>query len=151
MTLSELFENFESSAFRLEGLPVYVIPEEREALHYYQKHQSVPAEFNSDWAAFVKEKISAGKVIQRLRLLSNNLTQYEQFELAAYSTEEDIRLALRDDHPYTGDFWLFDNKWLVCLQYDDSGQYLGSRLADVNEHHADISYWLATYESARPL
>jgi hypothetical protein len=150
MTLSELFEKFETSAFRLEGLPAYTVPEERDAFHYYQEHKSAPVGFNSDWTAFVEDKISAGKIIQRLRLLSGNLTQYEQFELAAYSAKEDIRLALRDNHPYKGDFWLFDNKWLACLQYDSDGNYLDVSISAAIEHRADIDYWLATYASAQP-
>lgn len=150
MTLSELFEKFETSAFRLEGLPVYTVPEEQVAFEYYRTHQTIPASFNSDWDAFVAEKVAAGKVIQRLRLLSSELTEYEQFELAAYSAKEDVRLARRTDHPYTGDFWLFDNKWLACLQYDSDGNYLDVSISAAIEHRADIDYWLATYASAQP-
>lgn len=155
MTLSELFDSFHRSAFRLEGLSVYSVSEEKEALEVYQEHGQIPAEFGSDWVQFVKGKTDAGKTIRRLRLLSDELTDYEKFELNAYTGiagGEGIRFVKRNDHPYEYDFWLFDDKWLVRMNYDNDGRFIESAVKDMSKEDIDhISYWLSVYESAEPI
>ncbi|HEX7483935.1 MAG TPA: hypothetical protein VF281_02155 [Candidatus Saccharimonadales bacterium] len=148
MTLSDLFESFQVSAFRLEGLPTYAVPDEGGALRHYKAYGQLPVGFNKDWAEFVKEKINDGKVIQRLRLLSSELTEYEQFELHVYKTAkngEDIRFSNRANYPYTNDFWLFDNKWLARMNYDDEGRFIDSVISEVSESDQKINYWMDVY------
>lgn len=152
MTLSELFDTFEQSAFRLEGLSVYSVHEEKEALEYYKKCGRIPVGFGDDWAKFVKQQTESGKIIQRLRLLSDQPTEYETFELNAYSglrNGEDIRYAKRSDHSYDYDFWLFDSRWLARMDYDINGEYVGSYISEVTqENQVKIGDWLALYNSA---
>ena len=152
MNLQSLFENFQTSAFRLEGLPRYSTPKEQEAFRYFQAVQQLPASFNDKWVQFVKDETSKGKVIQRLRLVSNELTDYEKFEMTAYrqdESREDIRFIDRVGQPYKYDFWLFDNRWLVKMNYDDNGSYIDSQTLDASERHEEITYWTTIYESAR--
>lgn len=152
MTLSELFDTFQLSAFRLEGLSVYSVQEEKEALEYYQSHGHVPAEFGDDWAKFVKQQTESGKILQRLRLLSDDPTDYELFELNAYSglkNGEDIRYAKRSDHSYDYDFWLFDSRWLARMNYDSKGRYIGSHVSEMTQDDREkVGRWLVLYNSA---
>lgn len=155
MDLSKLFDTFQDSAFRLEGLSAYSVPEETDALRYYSEYSHAPEGFNDDWATFVKEKVSTGKTMQRLRLLSDELTEYEKFETSSYSglqNGEDIRIAKRSEHPFEYDFWLFDNKWIARMNYDTAGTFLGCEISEVSsEDLQTISYWLSIFISAKSL
>lgn len=153
--LSKLFDTFQDSAFRLEGLSVYSVPEETDAFRYYSKYGHTPEGFSDDWAAFVKDKVNSGKTIQRLRLLSDKLTEYEKFETSNYSglrNGEDIRIAKRSEHPFEHDFWLFDNTWIARMNYDTNGALLNCEISEVSsEDLQKINYWLSIFTSAKSL
>ena len=155
MTLDELFNTFRNTAFRLEGLPVYNTPEEVEALKYYDTHGHAPEGFNDSWAALARDATSKGRAIRRLRLLSNQLTNYEQFELTSYSgikAGEDIRIAKRSEHPYKYDFWMFDKTWIARMKYSADGTFMDYEISEVSQAElSHIDYWLAVFESAEHL
>lgn len=149
MTLSELFETFQISAFRLEGRSNYSVVEEKDALEFYDSTGQLPENYGNEWFEFVKNQTQLGKKMQRLRLLSNPLSKYERFELNAYigvKGGEDIRFAKRSNQPYESDFWLFDNKWLARMEYGDDGSYIKSTVSEVTgEDCQGIDDWLALY------
>jgi hypothetical protein len=155
MTLDELFDTFRDTAFRLEGLPAYNVPEEVEALEYYSTHGHAPEGFNDSWTTFVRDTTSKGSTIQRLRLLSNQLTNYEKFELTSYSglkAGEDIRIAKRSEHPYKYDFWMFDKTWIVRMEYATDGTFINYKISEVTQAElSHINYWLAVFTSAECL
>lgn len=155
MTLSELFDTFQNTAFRLEGLPVYKVSEEANALKYYEKYGYTPGSFNEDWAALVKERTNKGQTIQRLRLLSNKPTDYEVFEINSYSglrAGEDIHIAQRSEHPFEYDFWIFDNKWLARMVYAADGTFLNCVISEVSKEDLEqVNYWLSVFKSAECL
>lgn len=150
--MSELFESFQFSAFRLEGRTTYSVDEEAEALKSYKNTGQLPKEFGKEWLEFVQHQTKLGKTVQRLRLLSDTPTEYEAFELKAYtgiSGGEDIRFAKRSNQPYEYDFWLFDNKWLARMEYGDNGSYIKSTVSEVtNEDRESVDGWLALYRAS---
>jgi len=92
------FETFTKTAFRLEALPIYVVDNEKEAYEEFITSGKVSEDTASDWVKTVKANVSAGKSVKRLRLLSDELTPYEQYELLAYPgirSGEQIRLNAR--------------------------------------------------------
>ncbi len=127
--------NFQRSAFRLEMLPAYFIPQEAELLAAFRRGENVRVPYDHPWPALVHQATHAGKTMQRVRVVAHPLSDYLRFELSLYPRSvkagEEIRVANLDDHPELvaceQDFWLFDDEVVVVLDYDDRGGFLGSR------------------------
>lgn len=156
MDITNPFETFECSAFRLEALAHYIVPEEKEPFKYFQETGLVK-ESDEEWTKLVKANVDAGKKMERLRLFSEKLSDYERYEIQAYSgpsAGESIRTALKKDYQdeYAYDFWFFDNKWIVRVNYEADGTFINF---DVRQATADeigmFQYWHFVYETAKPL
>lgn len=81
------FSTFQHTAFRLEGLSRYDVDGDRERFAYFQETGEILPE--TDWAEFVASSANSGKRVQRLRLVSEPLSDYERYELSgAYSGVE---------------------------------------------------------------
>jgi hypothetical protein len=131
-------QNFKRSAFRLETLPVYRVPQEAEWFAEWQRSGKVPklTPENDSWCKLVSEARSAGRLMQRVRLVTTPLTDYERFELATYrdslAAGEDIRVCYRESWELIrstripGDFWLFDEQTTIMLNYDAEGRFQGT-------------------------
>lgn len=156
MDTNNPFETFERSAFRLEALPQYIVPAEVESIRHFNENGLIQPN-DSGWAELIKNNVSAGKKMERLRLFSEKLTDYERYETQAYSgpsVGEDIRTALKKDYvdQYAYDFWFFDNKWIAKVNYDDDGTFIDFdiRVAGADEI-AMFRYWHSIYMTAKPL
>lgn len=142
-------ENFKESAFRLERCPSYNMPEEAEMLAAFKRGEKVQLPENHPWPPLVKRQCSAGKVMQRARVVSRPPTEYERFELSLYphsiEAGEQICVYERGSIPeifrYEVDFWLFDNHTVYILNYDAEGHFLGTEPA----------YDMVTYRRIRDL
>jgi hypothetical protein len=153
MELKTLFETFKKSAFRLEGLPQYSVADEDDQYTHYLSSGNIDPNFNQEWVDTITAAKKRGATMKRLRLISDPLTSYEQFEFLAYKTNsaagEEIRAMDRDDWPWTGDFWFFDNKWIARMRYDIDGRFLGADLTEATEDdQADFEYWIDIFNSA---
>lgn len=154
MNLGQLFEGFTGWAFRLERLPEYRVAEEASALSLFDRSGVLPVGFNVDWADLVRSATESGRVMKRLRLVSDGeLTRYERFELdAAYgpglAAGEEIRIGRRSAHPDSSDFWLFDGEWKASMNYTPAGEFLGATVTRVDPDDPDVAYWLHAYEQA---
>lgn len=155
MDINNPFETFEQYAFRLEALPQYIVDSEKES--YTRFLQTGVAALDSDWADFVSKNISKGKRMERLRLFSEKLTDYERYEIQVYSGPaggEKIRTALRKDHinEYRHDFWFFDDKWIAQVNYEQDGTFLNFDVREATpEEYGMYEYWRSVYEDAQPL
>jgi hypothetical protein len=152
--LQNPFETFQRTAFRVEALPHYLVTEEREALHQFITEGTF-TQTNEDWWILVQSATSADKKIQRLRLVSEKLTDYERFEIQAYSgpsAGEDIRTALRQDHPELSDFWFFDEKYIGELHYAEDGTFISLNTREATPEELQ-TYRIAEYlfQGAKPL
>ncbi len=144
-------QHFEHTAFRLETLPAYSVPQETEMLAAFRRGEPVRLPDDHPWPQRVRSATQAGKTMQRVRVVSHPLTDYLRFELSLYpiSVEagEDIRIASRDDHPELAackaDFWLFDDAVVILLTYDHHGCFLGAEPA------TDLDHYRAQRELAR--
>ena len=142
-------ENFKESAFRLERMAAYNMPEEAEMLAAFKRGEKVQLPENHPWPPLVKRQCSAGKVMQRARVVSRPPTEYERFELSLYphsiEAGEQICVYERGSIPeifrYEVDFWLFDNHTVYILNYDAEGHFLGTEPA----------YDMVTYRRIRDL
>jgi hypothetical protein len=142
-------ENFKESAFRLERLRSYNMPEEAEMLAAFKRGEKVQLPEDHPWPPLVKRQCSSGKIMQRARVVDQPPTEYQRFELSLYprSVEagEQIHVYERGSIPeiflYEVDFWLFDNHTVYILNYDTDGQFLGFEQA----------YDVVTYRRIRDL
>lgn len=134
------FTDYKSSASRIETLPVYTVPEEKEQLDLYLTGAPLPPDRNAEWAADIRSQIADGKYMGRVHIIDHVLNPYLQFEIDWYyaingAAGEDIRFIFREDVPdlfYT-DTWLFDDETVLDLSYDKEG-----RLLYINENdHPD--------------
>jgi hypothetical protein len=131
--------NFQASAFRLETRPVYSVPQEAEMLAAFRRAGSLPDLTDHPWVKRVSEHCGGGKRMERVRVVSRPMTDYERFELSLYphshAAGEDIRIC---DGGRLGDqdFWLFDNHTVILLHYDAEGRFQGFDFElDRTEHY----------------
>jgi hypothetical protein len=123
-------QHFERSAFRLEGLPAYSMPQETAMLAAFRRGEAVVLPADHPWITRVREKCGAGRKMERVRLVSSPPTDYERFELSLYphsrAAGENIRVVERGSVEVAEDFWLFDDAVAVVLRYDAGGRFLGA-------------------------
>jgi|Tabmets5t2r1_1033131.scaffolds.fasta_scaffold27019_2 hypothetical protein len=142
-------ENFRESAFRLERLRSYDIPEEAEILAAFKRGERVQLPEDHPWPPLVKRHCAAGKVMQRARVVDRPPTEYQRFELTLYphsvDAGEQIHVYERGSIPeillYEVDFWLFDNHTVYILDYDMEGRF----------HGVEQAYDVVTYRRIRDL
>lgn len=144
MNLADAFNNFSKTAFRLEGLPEYRVKEEAEALAHYDRTGRLPADFNSEWLDFLQQATSAGKRVERLRLLSEPPTKYERIELSAYprsvAVGEVVHVVPRDQYAHQSDFWLFDDRLLADMRYAEDGQFMGAEVRECTQSELENAH-----------
>lgn len=130
-----LFDRFRSSAFRMETLQAYRVAEDLTAIEAWRAGRARP-EYSvrtSPWAARLATSSIAGRLWRRVRVVELPLTEYVQWETAAYIESavlgEQIRILLRTSTftDLTEDFWLFDadqpgQAVAVAMRYDADGR-----------------------------
>jgi len=133
-------QHFERSAFRLETLPVYSVPQEAEWFAEWQRSGKLPqlTPETDSWLRLVVEARQAGKQMQRVHLVTPPLGEYLRFELATQASSvewgEDCRVAETADVEQVvdrlEDYWLIDETVAIRLHYDDEGRFLGTEEAE---------------------
>ena len=138
--LGRLFSTFKRSAFRLECLPAYAVTEdaEREAFRCWKAGEELPP-VEREWLLTVRRAIARGARMQRVRMVSTPLTEYQRFQFR-WGYEENTgageEISILDNRPdglLAVDFWLFDDSVAVVLEYDDAGQFLRPVVAETVE------------------
>ena len=154
MDINKPFETFERTAFRLEALPQYIVDGEYEDFLEFKMTGEPPISSNSEWADLVKLCIKSGKSIKRLRLISDILTVYEQYELQSYpgiQFGEEIRVNARSsfESKYLYDFWFFDDEYISRINYEDDGTFISleTRKAS-NEEKDNLQSWIKVFEES---
>lgn len=126
------------SAFRLECLPQYLVPQEDEEFSAWRRgERTLATPDTNEWLQRISSSTRAGYRWYRVHVLDYPLTEYSQFELFGYQANsragEEIYIADRDWHPSLDvlrtDFWLFDGGTAVVMIYDDEGRFVRPELA----------------------
>jgi len=134
---AKLFRNFTRSAFRLETLDVYSVPEEKDSYQRFLRGEAPPASHNEEWCGLIRENIEAGKTMERVHIVPSPLPPYLKFEIDwgyvhGIAAGEKVQLLERTQLPEEmsamKDFWLFDDDTLVLMRYDEEGRFLGAEL-----------------------
>ena len=142
-----LFGRFEHTCFRLHTRQSYEDPGEADALRSFLAGQ-VPAIYpgKDEWLAVVRAGVAAGKVMQRVHVVSEPLSDYLRFEIGwSYplnaSIGEDIRISRAGAALPGNDYWLFDSRALARMHYDDHGRLTGVELDDNPAAVVQAAYW----------
>jgi hypothetical protein len=131
--------HFGRSAFRLERLNSYAVPEEAEPLRRFLAGEPQDPSWREPWARFVREAVGDGKRMARVHLVSEPLNEYLEFELtcgypASVEAGEDVRI-LRPRGPHltlpAHDYWLFDDCDVAIMIYDGDGGFVGAETTSV--------------------
>lgn len=132
----QCFEDFRHKAFRLETLDHYLVPEEEGIYARYLKGETPPPSVNEEWCQLVRRNTQSGKCMERVHVISIPPSQYLKFEIEwgyVHSTAagEKVYLLNRRNVPESKaaprDYWLFDDRTLVLMEYDQNGKFLGAR------------------------
>lgn len=148
MTLTELFETFRVSAFRLEALQHYVLGEDEPRRQAFREGRPLPPRpGKTESMRMVRDAVAAGKRVHRVHVVDLPLSDYVRYELAVYpeniAAGEDVRIAPRSADPALNDldtdFWLFDAETdqpsVVWFRYSPEGQILSR---DYTNDPADV-------------
>jgi hypothetical protein len=129
------FSTFRYSVFRLETLQVYADPVEDANLAAFLRGdpEPPPDPVEDEWAAMLRAHQAAGRVQQRVHVVTEPITNYLAYELTweyglHTAAGEDIRIIpvtdrWPDDVPRL-DFTLFDSRVLFRLHYAPDGALL---------------------------
>ncbi|MGH3825753.1 MAG: DUF6879 family protein [Pseudonocardiaceae bacterium] len=132
--LVPLIDNVKISAFRLEALPQYLVPQEAEELAAWSAGQprTPRTPRTHEYLAEIQRDVARGIRWYRVHILDQPLTAYLRFELCGYlanqAAGEEIYVVDRDTHPDLDDlhedFWLYDDKIAVRMAYSAEGHFL---------------------------
>ncbi|WP_405645202.1 DUF6879 family protein [Streptomyces uncialis] len=137
----DCFDSMERSAWRLETLPVYTMPQEAERLERFLSGESSPDGCTSAWMDEVRRWVGEGKSVGRVHLVTRPLSDYLRFEFEYYyrhhvQVGEDIRILDLTDRENPGlpdqDFWMFDDATVVLMRYRPDGTPVGRELYEGN-------------------
>lgn len=140
---------FSRSAYRLEQLDEYDSPRTRIRVARFLAGQPEDAEVRAYWDSVVGEARRAGKVMERVHVVAEPLTDYLRFELDFYrgsvAAGEDIRILPADlaaglDLP-AFDYWLFDDRRAGVLYYGERGTWLRTEIVTDPGFVADCRRW----------
>ncbi|MCX4660992.1 hypothetical protein OG711_17625 [Streptomyces uncialis] len=142
------FRNFESSAFRLEVHQQYTMPKEADSVRDFTAGEPRPGDFNTVWHQTIRNNAAAGRTMTRAKIVHRPLTNYTKYLLewaipGNVAAGEDYRILDLTDEPNPGlpeqDFWMFDERIVVHLNYRDDGTQINRELIQ----DPDIGQYLA--------
>jgi hypothetical protein len=132
------FDGHEREAFRLETRQSYGVESERAEYDHYLATGELDIPDSDQWLTRLRRFRETGRWVGRVHVLHRPLTDYLRYEFAVYgftvTAGEDVRILDVTDMPDPGlpkqDFWLFDERSVVVMEYDDDGNQLGRELLE---------------------
>jgi hypothetical protein len=137
-----LFDHFKHTAWRLEARDNYAEPGENEALQRFRAGERADspwfAEWFRSWSDSVQKWTRAGKRMERVRVVTEPLSEYIRWEMDLarlnVAAGEDIRYLPRDGAGELElpdeDFWLFDSRFAAVLRFDADDVRIGVEVID---------------------
>jgi hypothetical protein len=157
----DLFDTFERTAVRLETRPSYLVEAEREE---YERFLATGLVEDDDpdrrWRRQMRAARDTGRLVARVRFINEPLGDYQRYLFACnrFNEEdgEDIRYLTYRRAAELGlplrDFWLFDDRQLLLMNFDERGRPLDKELVEHDPAATERARgWLATaMEHATP-
>jgi hypothetical protein len=136
-----LFDQIQRDAFHLELRDTYHVDSEDESYRRWSSGEPPdPSDYDRPWLGRIRMLTSSGKTVRRVRVVSEPVTQYIQYEYDGtdqnIAAGEDIRWLPRQNlpdgiaFPAEGrDWWLFDDHLVAIGYVDEHGRPLGSHVS----------------------
>jgi hypothetical protein len=148
---TRLFTTFEHTAYRLEVRDRYNMPDEQEGFQLFLQGLPDPNEEQDMrwWVDLMRAATSAGKRVERVRVVTEPHSDYIRFEIAGtrfnLAAGEDIRYLPRSrarllDLP-NHDYWMFDSRTVALLHFDADDHLLGAELVTDPTVVVQHCYW----------
>jgi hypothetical protein len=142
--LIRIADSSTTSAFRLETLPQYLVPQEVDELAQWRA--GVRELRRTAWLTQVRESTERGYRRYRARILDYPLCEYSEFELFGYQANqaagEEIYVADRASNVELDDlhvdFWLYDDEIAIRMIYDDEGHFIRPEVLNDIQRYRDI-------------
>ncbi|WP_055524178.1 DUF6879 family protein [Streptomyces graminilatus] len=123
------FDGMRQEAWRLETLPVYRVPQEKDLVRRFLDGEPVTREATQPWFDRVHGYVADGRSVGRVHIVTQPLSDYLRFEFEYYrhnvEAGEAIRIldVTRRPNPLEGvqDFWMFDRSRIVLMHYEPDG------------------------------
>lgn len=135
----QLFADVQQSWFRLETLQNYDMHSDRDAIPTFLRGESV-RELPASYFTITEQHVAAGRTLSRVHVVEEPHTDYMRYELAQYAQNvaagEEVRIAsvARGEWPSklprAHDYWLFDDRDLWLMEYDDEHRLLAVELTN---------------------
>jgi hypothetical protein len=132
------FDAYERDAWRFEAQPTYTMPKEAESVARFLRGEPKPVDHNARWHERVRGFAASGRVIGRVRIVRQPLTDYQRYQFAwgipgNINAGEDIRVldVTQNDYglPLSGtDWWMFDDSRIVHLNFRPDGTQIKREL-----------------------
>ncbi|GAA3734637.1 DUF6879 family protein [Salinactinospora qingdaonensis] len=149
--VERLFTDFRFSAFRLETLQRYESEDEREPFRRFLGGEIERSSILKEWQAEIREGIGNGRTYSRVHVVTEPLSDYVRFECAwAYRSNvtagENIRILAVEEGEWPDelprlDYWLFDSRRLLVMNYTAEGALLTTELVDDPDSVAAACAW----------
>ena len=148
--LRELFSRFSRYAFRLETHPKYHEVGGDEPLRRFLAGQQQDDSWMTSWLASVREQVACGRRLERVRVVSEPMTDYQRFAMdlalrCNIPAGEDIRVLpaghARELELPDHDFWLFDDERVAFMRFD-AGVFIDAEVSsapDVVEEYRNCA------------
>jgi hypothetical protein len=152
-----LLTTYEHEAVHVEMRDVYATSIERDRFHTWLRGEpldpAAEAEWWRPWFELMRRNLDAGKVLRRLRIISEPVTDYIRFEWldAAKLVEagEDVRWLPRRRASTLllpgNDFWMFDRRTVAFTHFSGDGHVLDH---EITTDPAVVSQCAAAFEAA---
>ena len=134
------FERFTREAWRLETLPQYLMPQEKEEFAAYRAGARIaPEKVTNEYTERLRRQAAEGRTQGRVHVVTRPLSEYLRFEFHHYykahtMAGEQIRILDVTDkpNPLTGvqDFWMFDQFEVVLMNYHPDGRQISREVHD---------------------
>ncbi|MEV6730124.1 MULTISPECIES: DUF6879 family protein [unclassified Streptomyces] len=141
-----LFKTFEHTAWRLETRRRFASDEAAETYAQFTAGLPVEWDYDDEWSRTIRSQTSQGKRVERVRLVDDPPTPGQLYLLdnakRNCAVGEDIRNLSRAEANRlrlpAEDFWIFDSRFAVLLNFDDDDNLLDVELitepAEVNRY-----------------
>lgn len=126
------------SAFRLECLDRYQVDADQDNVSRYLTGQSGPSwAQGDDWMDYLAAEEAQGIRRYRVHVLASPLSDYLKYECEwgyVYTTAagEEVSIIDTSETPRPAglpdeEFWLYDDRYVVVVDYDDQGRFIDAR------------------------
>jgi hypothetical protein len=154
-------DRFRQRLFRWESLPEYQVDSDGDDYRRWLAGDPDPlSDRKRRWLATLGRERAEGRVSTRVRVLSEQLTDYERYSCEfGYALNaaagEDIRVLRRGEHRIPDefvdrDFWLVDADEVVEMHYDRHGRFLGAEVKAAVELDSYLHLRDLAWEAAEP-